>query len=97
MDWWVVPVISCAILVAAAGIVKVIGQTPGAVFIAGGQPVTEDQVRDKLQSEGWTDVRSKHASQYIQVTGMRDGQAQKVIVDLRTGRLRIQKDDDDDD
>jgi hypothetical protein len=86
---WVVPLISCAVLVGAAGLVKVITQASGPVFIA--------QVRNKLQSEGWTDVRTMQEGQYIQATGMRDGQAQKVIVDSRTGRLRSQMDDDDDD
>jgi hypothetical protein len=94
---WVVPLISCAILVGAAGLVKVIAQAPAPVFIAGDQPVTEDQVRNKLQSEGWTNVQTMHEGQYIHATGMRDGQAQKVIVDSRTGRLRSQMDDDDDD
>jgi hypothetical protein len=94
---WGVPLISCAILVGAAGLVKVIAQAPAPVFIAGDQPVTEDQVRNKLQSEGWTNVQTMHEGQYIQATGMRDGQAQKVIVDSRTGRLRSQMDDDDDD
>jgi hypothetical protein len=94
---WVVPLVSCAVLIGAAGLVKVIAQAPGPVFIAGDQPVTEDQVRSKLRSEGWTDVRIMNEGQYIQATGMRNGKAEKVVVDSRTGRLRSQTDDDDDD
>jgi hypothetical protein len=94
---WVVPLISCAILVGAASLVKVIAQATGPVFNASNQPVTEDQFRNKLQSEGWTDVRTMHDGQYIQATGLRGGHAQKVIVDSRTGRLGGQTDDDDDD
>jgi len=87
-----------ALLVGATGVlIATAEQSKGPVFIAGNQPVTEDQVRNKLQSEGWADVRTMHEGQYIQATGMRDGQAQKVIVDSRTGRLRSQADDDDDD
>jgi hypothetical protein len=30
--------------------------TKGPVFIAGDKPVTEDQVRQKLQSDGWSNI-----------------------------------------
>lgn len=94
---WVVPLVSCAVLIGAAGLAKLIAQAPGPVFIAGDQPVTEEQVRNKLQSEGWADVRIMQDGQYIHATGVRDGRAQKIIVDARDGRLRDQADDDDDD
>jgi len=92
---WVVPLVSCAILVGAAGLATVIARAPGAVFIAGDQPVSEDQVRNKLRSDGWTDVRITHEGQLIQATGLRDGQTQKLVVDARNGRLRDDDDDDD--
>jgi hypothetical protein len=59
------------------------------VFIAGDQPVTEDQVRNKLQSEGW--VRTMHVGRYIQATGVQNGQAQKVTVDSDTGRFAARR------
>jgi hypothetical protein len=77
--------------------VKVIAQAPGPVFIAGDQPVTEDQVRSKLRSEGWTNVQTTYEGSDIQATGMKGGQAQKLVVDARNGRLRDRADDGDDD
>jgi hypothetical protein len=94
---WVIPLVSCAILIGAAGLVKVIAPSPGPVFIAGDKPVSEELVHNKLGAEGWTDVRTLHEGQYILATGVRSGQAQKIFVDSRTGRLRGQPDDDDDD
>jgi hypothetical protein len=77
--------------------VKVIAEARGPVFIAGDQPVTEDQVRSKLRSDGWTDVQTIYQGRYIQATGMRSGQTLKIVVDARNGRLRNSDDDDDDD
>jgi hypothetical protein len=92
-------VMTGTLLVAGAGAAKMIAgaQAPGPVFIAGDQPVTEDQVRNKLQSEGWIDVRTTHEGRFIQATASKNGQTQKIIVDSRTGRLRAQAGDDDDD
>ena len=94
---WVVPLVSCAALIVAAGLAKVIGQAPAPVFIAGDQPVTEDQVRNKLLTEGWVNVQTARDGQFIRATGMHEGQPQKVIVNAGNGRLRSQVDDDDDD
>jgi hypothetical protein len=97
---WVVPIVSGAILIGAAGLAKMIAvaqQGPAPVFIAGDQPVTEEQVRNKLMSEGWVGVRTTQEGRYIQATGSANGQSQKVVVDARNGRLRAQADDDDDD
>lgn len=100
MTRWIVPIVSGAILVGAAGLAKMMAvaqQGPPPVFIAGDQPVTEEQVRNKLMSEGWVGVRTSQEGRYIQATGSTNGQAQKIVVDARNGRLRAQADDDDDD
>jgi len=100
MNRWIVPIISAAILVSAAGVAKmyaaVQGQ-PAAVFIAGDQPVSEQQVQTKLQSDGWVDVRTTQEGNYIRATGSVNGEPRTIIVDARTGRLRDDADDDDDD
>jgi hypothetical protein len=69
-------------------------QSKGPLFIAGNQPVTEEQVRQKLQSEGYSNVQIVRQGQYFEAMGSKDGQTGRVIVDSQTGRLR---DDDDDD
>ena len=85
----------CAVL-AATGAVIAIAETPGSVFIAGDKPVTEEQVRAKLQSDGYADIRIVRERQFFEATGAKDGKAAKLRVDSRTGRLANDDDDDDD-
>ena len=69
----------------------------GRVLIAGDKPVTEDQVRQKLQSDGWSNIQIAHDGRYLEAIGSKDGQTSKMEVDSQTGRLRAGDDDDDDD
>jgi hypothetical protein len=71
--------------------------TKGPVFIAGDKPVSEDQVRQRLQSEGWSDIQIARDGRYLEATGSKDGQTSKMEVDSQTGRLRAADEDDDDD
>jgi hypothetical protein len=41
----------------------------GPIFIASNQAVTEAQVRDKLRSEGWTDIRIMQQGLYLEARG----------------------------
>jgi hypothetical protein len=66
-------------------------------FIPGDRPVTAEQVREKLQTDGWSNVVVSRNGRYIEVTGSMNGQASKMAVDSQTGRLRAAADDDDDD
>jgi len=69
----------------------------GAALIAGDKPVTEDQVRTKLQTDGWSDVQISRDGQRFEVTASKNGQADKMTVDAQTGRVLDQNDDDHDD
>lgn len=69
---------------------------PGPVFIAGNKPVTEDQIRAKLQADGRSDVQIVRDGRYFEVTANNKGTAEKLAVDAQTGRLRADDDDDDD-
>jgi hypothetical protein len=80
-----------------AGLMIARAQGPGAVFIPGDRPVTESQVLEKLQSNGWSGVVISRNGRYIEATGSRGGEAGKIAVDSQTGRLRASDDDDDDD
>lgn len=89
--------IAGVLLAGVAGLVVVNAeQRVGAVFIAGDKPVTEEQIRAKLQTDGWSDVRIFRDGRYFQVTANRNGAADKLMVDAQTGRLRADDDDDDD-
>lgn len=82
-------------LLAATGVLIATAQPRGAVFIAGDRPVTEAQVRDKLQAEGYSNVQILRQGDYFEALGSKDGKAGKVVVDSRTGRLADDDDDDD--
>jgi hypothetical protein len=85
------------LLLAIAGVAVVTAEpSKGPVFIAGDQPVTEDQVRQKLQSDGWSNVQIVRGGRYLEAIGSKAGQTTKVAVDASTGRLRAGDDDDDD-
>ena len=73
------------------------GPNQGSAFIGGDQPVSEDQVRQKLQSDGWSNVQTVREGRYIEAVGSKNGQASKVVVNAQNGRLRATDDDDDDD
>ena len=85
------------LVVAAIGLVIVMAQPDkGPVFIAGDRPATEDQVRQKLQSEGWSDIQIVRDGRYFEAIASKNEQSRKIVVDSQTGRLRAADDDDDD-
>jgi hypothetical protein len=81
-----------------AGVAVVTAEpSKGPVFIAGDQPVSEeDQVRQRLQSDGWSNVQIVRDGKYLEAIGSKNGQTTKVAVEVQTGRLRAADDDDDD-
>jgi hypothetical protein len=83
-------------LVAATGVLIVVAQPRGAVFIPGDQPVTEAQVREKLQSDGYANVQIIRQGRFFEALGSKDGKTGKVLVDAQTGRLADNDGDDDD-
>jgi hypothetical protein len=91
-------VIGVALLAGSVGVmIANAQQAPGPAFIAGGRPVTAEQVLEKLQTDGWSSVAISRNGRYIEVTGSVNGEASKMTVDSETGRLRAAADDDDDD
>src|SRR5437660_10988130 len=85
------------LLLGIAGVAVVTAEpSRGPVFIAGDQPVSEDQVRQKLQSDGWSNVQIVRDGSYLEAIGSKDGQTSKVVVNAQNGRLRATDDDDDD-
>ena len=100
MKRWIVPIVSVVFLVTAAGLAKMVAeaqQGAARVFIAGDQPVSDEQVRSKLQSEGWAGVLITREGQYLRATGAVHGQLRTVVIDAATGRLREQAEDERDD
>jgi hypothetical protein len=86
-----------AAVLAATGVLIATAQPRGAVFIAGDQPVTETQVREKLLSEGYSNVQIVRQGRFFEALGSKDGKTGKILVNAQTGRLASGDDDDDDD
>jgi hypothetical protein len=84
-----------AMLVATTGVLIATAQPRGAVFIQGDQPVTEAQIREKLQSDGYSNIQIVRQGNLFEALGSKDGKTGKVLVDARTGRLADDDDDDD--
>jgi hypothetical protein len=103
MKKWLVPIVSAAFLVSAAGVATLVAQVQqkaARVFIPGDQPVSEEQVRSKLLSEGWAGLLITRDGQYLRATGAVGGKLRTLVIDTATGRLahaENEPDDDDDD
>ncbi|MGQ7557878.1 hypothetical protein ACTGYQ_11440, partial [Streptococcus suis] len=68
----------------------------GPAFIAGDHPVTEDQIRQKLQSEGYSNIQIVRQDGAFAATGSKDGATGSVLVDAQSGRLMTEGENDDD-
>ena len=91
-------VIGVALLVGSVGLTIANAQQAQApALIAGDRPVTAEQVLEKLQTDGWSNVVVSRNGRYIEATGSMNGETSKMAVDSQTGRLRANNDDDDDD
>jgi hypothetical protein len=98
MNRLIASVIGVALLAASAGLmIANAQQAEPPALIAGDRPVTAEQVLEKLQTDGWSNVVISRNGKYIEVTGSMNGETSKMAVDSQTGRLRADNDDDDDD
>jgi len=48
--------------------------TGGPIFIASNGPVTEEQIRQKMTGDGWSNVQIAREGRYFQVMGSKDQQ-----------------------
>jgi len=83
------------LLIGAAVFVLLPQLNKGEIFIAGDQPVSNEQVRQKLELDGWSNVEVTRKGRYIVALASKNGQKDKIQVDSQTGRLRVLDDDDD--
>ena len=86
-----------AVLLAGAGAVIATAEGQGPPFIAGDRPVTEDQIREKMGSEGYSNIQIVRQGRLFEALGTKDGKTGKILVNAQTGRLANVDDDDDDD
>ena len=71
-------VIGVALLAANVGLtIANAQQVQAPAFIAGDRPVTAEQVLQKLQTDGWSNVVISRNGRYIEVTGSMNGETGK--------------------
>jgi len=76
-------------------------QAQAPAFIAGDRPVTAEQVLEKLQTDGWSNVVISRNGRYIEVTGSMNGETGKwrstrrqvAFVPTTTTTMTIEPDD----
>jgi hypothetical protein len=84
--------------------VKLSAFTFGTILLAGmpglgmaQTPMTDAQIQQKLQSEGYSNVKiTEHAKSHIDVTATKDGKTEKLAVNRTTGAVTQDNDKDDD-
>jgi hypothetical protein len=85
-----------ALLIGAIVVVFLAVQSDNSrVFIAGDQPVSTDQVRQKLLSDGWSNIQISEKGRFIVAVASRNGQEKTIEVEALTGRIRISDDDEE--
>lgn len=81
---------SSGLALAAGGI-----SAPGSATTVQATPMTNAQIQQKLQSEGYTNVQvTKHDKSHIDVTATKNGKTEKLAVNPQTGALTSDSDDD---
>jgi hypothetical protein len=81
----------------AAFVVAAPERDTGPVFIEGSRPVSEAQVKQKLESDGWAGVLVLRRGRIVLAMASKDGKTEAFAIDVLTGRLHKNDDDDDDD
>ena len=82
-----------ALLGAGLGVLIASDEGERSIFIASDQPITEGQVREKLQSQGWLNIQITERGRFFEVTGTEGGRSRKMMIDSLTGQMM--EDDDD--
>jgi Peptidase propeptide and YPEB domain len=69
---------------------------PGLAFAAGNK-MTDAQIQQKLQSEGYTNIQiTEHAKDHVDVKAAKNGKAEKLAVNPETGAVKPDEDNDND-
>jgi hypothetical protein len=92
-----VSVLSAALLANSAGMAIAAGgdQVAGSATRAQATTMTDAQIRQKLESEGYTDVRIReYGKTYVEVTAAKNGKPEKLAVDPQSGQVMPDRDDD---
>ena len=63
--------------------------------LAAGDKMTDAQIQQKLQSEGYTNVQiTEHAKDHVDVKATKNGKTEKLAVNRETGTVKPDNDND---
>jgi hypothetical protein len=71
-------------------------QDSGTALVKGGGPVTEEQVRQEMLAEGYSNPQILRQGRYFEAMGTKGGQTQKLVIDSWTGQLSSENGEDED-
>jgi hypothetical protein len=66
-------------------------------LIPGIGPITEQQIRDKLTADGFSNIQITSQGSIFQTNATKDGRALRLAIDAESGAVLQAQDDDDDD
>jgi hypothetical protein len=66
-------------------------------LIPGTGPITEQQVRDKLTADGFSNVEITSQGRIFHANATKDGRPLRLVIDAQSGTVAQAPDDDDDD
>jgi hypothetical protein len=85
-----------AALGASAAWMAAAEQESRTAFVKGGGPVTEQQVRQEMLAEGYSNPQILRRGRYFEAMGTKDSQTQKLVIDSWTGQLSSEDGEDKD-
>ena len=89
-------VITVAVAAGAASIYAA-GNSSGARLIPGSGPISEQQIRDKLTAEGFSNIQITLRGSAFKTVAIKDGRQAELTIDAQSGIVSQDRDDDDDD
>jgi hypothetical protein len=89
-------VITVAVAAGAASIYAA-SNSSGGRLIPGSGPITEQQIRDKLTADGFSNIQITLNGSVFETVATKEGRQAELAIDAQSGIVRAEGDDDDDD
>jgi len=87
-------------IVAGAAVIYTADSSSGTRLILGNGPITEQQIRDKLTADGFSNIQISQQGSLFETIATKNGRALRLAIDSQSGTVfqaRGADDDDDDD
>jgi hypothetical protein len=86
-------------IVASAAVIYAADSSSGTRLILGNGPITEQQIRDKLTADGFSNIQISQQGSLFETIATKNGRALRLAIDSQSGTVFQARgaDDDDDD